>query len=700
MLYDYILTAYKVLAGLVTTKRLMLLALGALGVYILWICVALLISFQRKFSSNCTKLYNYIRGNNLNPDNLKVIDFRIEKISNGFYYGWKKFKTSVGQKPSNFITRREALDVEVSGGVLNQGKTFMRTYITFITALLFIANLAHLGSDSPITCFVIAETMVLPFIFYFVMKLFYFLYTSIKQQMYKQDVQCYYELISLLDDTFGSKEAPKAEVVQETVIDEEGDVVTIDGEEALVDESEPEPEKEVNPLDDYDIFKKKNIDVEKLMNEENGIAGTTLPYINVDSDYVIKDESDKLGKTATENDTGSSILGGMMQDMSSIKKNNNFIDVDKEVAEIDSDKVAEMNAKEEKKEEVKKEEDPFSSFEKFAVDENVQAEIKEETPVEEPKPEPEPEVKDEKKFEEIVENSVPEVKSNPDELSESEEQQIASVVSNFKSKRSKLASGGVVIERNEPIARRERPVAEPEVIVPEAPQIVEEPTFESENFYTAPEPRPVQQLDIEDSADNVLNSLKTTTGGYDSFQNFGGTAAYQNPGFNQGYAGYNAGYVPQMNQPYGQFNTVQPNGYGVYPNQPYAQNNFVQMNQTDYSQDYEEYEDESYEEVEEVTPKKKKVLSKEEEPRPRGLKKKEEKTMESVQVAKTRGRPKKAEVSESMTIKNDKEFDEVLARAEKLMRKSDEGLSQSQSKRIEKELKMLMDAMNRYKENK
>ena len=220
MLYDYLLTAYKVLAGLVTTKRLMLLALAAFGVYILWICVALLFSFQRKFSSNCTKLYNYIRSNTINPDSLKVIDFRIEKISNGFYYGWKKFKTSVGQKPSSFITRREALDVEVSGGVLNQGKTFMRTYIVFITGLLFIANLAHLGSDSPITCFVVAETMVLPFIFYFVMKLFYFLYTSIKQQMYKQDVQCYYELITLLDDTFGAKETVKVEVESEPAIDD------------------------------------------------------------------------------------------------------------------------------------------------------------------------------------------------------------------------------------------------------------------------------------------------------------------------------------------------------------------------------------------------------------------------------------------------------------------------------------------------
>ncbi len=700
MLYDYILTAYKVLAGLITTKRLMLIALGALAIYIVWICIALFFSFQRKFSVNCTKLYNYIRGNNLTPDNLKVIDFRIEKISNGFYYGWKKFKSSTNQKPSNFITRREALDVEVSGGVLNQGKTFMRTYIVFVTAILFIFNLAYLGSDSAITCFVIAETLVLPFMFYFVMKLFYFLYTSIKQQMYKQDVQCYYDLIALLDETFGSNEAVKVKTEAEPVVDEEGAVVTENGEVALEENEEDlaEPEKEVNPLDDYDIFKKKNIDVEKLMNEENGISGTTLPYINVDSDYVIKDEGHKSNKSVTENDNGSSVLGGMMQDMSSIKKSNNFIDVDKEVAEIDNDKVAEIKAQEQP--ETPKEEDPFSLFEKFAV--NTESEPA--PAVEELKEEVKEESKEEKKFEEIIENPIPEAKENSDELSESEEQQIATVVSNFKSKRSKLANGGVVIERNEPIARRERPAIqeEPEVIVPEPI----EPIIDENSFYENPQPREVQQLDVADDADSVLNSLKTTTGGYESFQNFGGNAGvYQNPAYAQNYPGYNAGYVPPINQQnYNQFNTIQQNGYGMYQNPAYPQNNFNQMEQNNYAQDFNNYEseeefEETMEEVKEPA-KKKKVLSKEEEPRPRGLKKKEEKAMETVQVTKTRGRPKKAEVSETMTIKNDKEFDEVLARAEKLMRKSDEGLSQSQSKRIEKELKMLMDAMNRYKESK
>ena len=70
---------------------------------------------------------------------------------------------------------------------------------------------------------------------------------------------------------------------------------------------------------------------------------------------------------------------------------------------------------------------------------------------------------------------------------------------------------------------------------------------------------------------------------------------------------------------------------------------------------------------------------------------------EEVKGAK-RGRPKKQVFDETVTIKNDKEFDEVLSRAEKLMKKSESGLSASQSKRIEKELKMLMDAMNKYKE--
>lgn len=64
-----------------------------------------------------------------------------------------------------------------------------------------------------------------------------------------------------------------------------------------------------------------------------------------------------------------------------------------------------------------------------------------------------------------------------------------------------------------------------------------------------------------------------------------------------------------------------------------------------------------------------------------------------------RGRPKKVAEGE-LVITNDKQFEEVLERAEKLMRKSEEALSSSQAKRVEKALKELVDAMTKYKEEK
>ena len=77
--------------------------------------------------------------------------------------------------------------------------------------------------------------------------------------------------------------------------------------------------------------------------------------------------------------------------------------------------------------------------------------------------------------------------------------------------------------------------------------------------------------------------------------------------------------------------------------------------------------------------------------------KKEDEDLENEQK-RGRGRPKKVPDGE-LVITNDKQFEEVLARAEKLMRKSEEALSASQAKRVEKSLKELVDAMTKYKES-
>lgn len=70
---------------------------------------------------------------------------------------------------------------------------------------------------------------------------------------------------------------------------------------------------------------------------------------------------------------------------------------------------------------------------------------------------------------------------------------------------------------------------------------------------------------------------------------------------------------------------------------------------------------------------------------------------ENMEEKRGRGRPKKVAEGE-LVITNDKQFEEVLQRAEKLMRKSEEALSSSQAKRVEKSLKELIDAMQKYKE--
>ena len=140
MIYDYLLTAFKVIVGLITTERLIYAVAIALGFYLVWIMFSLALSFQKKFNRNCVKLYNFVKKSGLNANDVNSVDLKASKISSGFSHGWKRFKSSSTGKPSDFISRRDALDVEVTGGVLNQGKSFMRTFINIATFVLFLAN--------------------------------------------------------------------------------------------------------------------------------------------------------------------------------------------------------------------------------------------------------------------------------------------------------------------------------------------------------------------------------------------------------------------------------------------------------------------------------------------------------------------------------------------------------------------------------
>lgn len=761
MIYEYLLTAFKIVVGLITTERLIYGALITIGFYLLWSCFALSGCFQKKFNRNCVKLYNFIKKNKLNAKDVNSVDFKAGKISSGFLHGWKKFKSSPTGKPSDFITRRDALDVEINGGVLNQGKSFMKSFINIATFVLFLFNFAYLGNNDLLSYYLIAEAMVLPFIFYIVCKILYFLHTSIKQQLYKSDIECLYELLDLLDAIFAKKSqvvlssSEVGEFVQgeDAVVSTEGEELgfsdIVEEEQKPVEDEQVESPVEEEPEEEdfaskYDIFKKKNLDVDKILNEVPNESKTSLPFINVDSDYVIKDDdTPAVSKTISNLENGSALLGGMMQDMSSIKKSSQketeeeSSKQDDEEIKIEDDSAKNEESKsednkveeiqEEAKEESKPEEisvDAFDGLGAFEVNENAPAnesveENKEnETVLEESKPEDNKvdeiqEEQDDVKLEipdvEPLDIEKPEIIEEPEEdvqeeeeISEAQRENIATVVGSFRPK-SKLASGGVVIERNQPIARREKPTYQPQSKENFDQGLTTIDDVNQENFnYSAG----ITQLSAESNADNILNSFRNSAGGYDDYHGYNNI---QGGMYGQGYGvpQYNQGY---QSQPYGQpnygaqnpagygvqgYQTAQTQGYNAYQNQNYEEE-LYEDEEDDFDDDVIEIEEETPEKIVKKAPVKR---SKEDEPRPRNLKKKVSKPV-MVEETKTtkRGRPKKQVFDETVTIKNDKEFDEVLSRAEKLMRKSEQGLSSSQSKRIEKELKMLMDAMNKYKE--
>ena len=535
------------------------------------------------------------------------------------------------------------------------------------------------------------------------------------------------------DNQDETDEVPELEAQENAEIQTESDIIIADD----VEEDAKEEKEEINYASKYDFFKKKNIDVDKIMSSGSKSSSSALPYINVDSDYVVKGDETAVSKTINNLENGSELLGSMMQDMGSIKK---LKKEEEQKAEAEKVEVDESNSEESKTEEVKQEDkgeteekkvendDPFAKFGQFEVAENAQAQVVEEEnglekedsaePAEESKEETveqisqEPEIVETK--EEVQESAddeeikleipavepieiekpevvEPEIEVPQDDISQERRESIASVVGGFKTK-SKLASGGVIIERNQPISKREKSSSYSNNDYGSGAESYDGGKFKSNG---------ITHLSVQNNTDNILNTFRSSAGGYDDYQNYG--ASMQNPMFG---AGYSAPQYDSQGFGYNQSGFGQSPMMGDYGMQsvPNYQNTQAQGfdNYADSVSDYEDFDyeeaDNDYEEVVEPVKKPAVKRTKENEPRPRNLKKKEsEPVMEEVKGSK-RGRPKKQVFDETVTIKNDKEFDEVLSRAEKLMKKSESGLSASQSKRIEKELKMLMDAMNKYKE--
>lgn len=956
MLYEYLITFFKFLAGLMTERRIIVLSFCILGIYLLWVVLALVFSFQKHFNTLCTKMYNLIK----NQPKITIHDTKLNnyanKVSLGFARGFKNYKNSAVGKPSDYINRSDALEVEISGGILNQGKSLMKFYITLASVLVFLFNVSlHIGSN-PIAGTALLECMALPLTLFVLLKLFYYLYTSLKQGMYESDTVLFYDLLELMDETFGTKsaaseqtavsadsvgalseqpapepEAESAEQNSEEVAEEEAEELESEpaeeklepGEEELepgeeaADESEsldlqvdnaseePEPEAEeaeeleeepeeereepeeeseeeieeedagqlieditsesegeaeeptgakqlkshgdinkafenlskfeVKPedldkldprvageIDDeeeariakeqeesylaqqrepseeaedsslsegdalevpfvekpgepalseppveepvqeesaeaegeepvsdseelpegsneipnsavrkmsreqmiekYDFFKKKNIDVDKLNGEIPGVQNS-LPFINVDSHYVIKDEGTAAPNTSekieeerkrreAEEEAAREKLQEELKDAAKKQDTARQRALEKLLGKRSSG-IEEDEAEEPSNPEPAEAEEPAKT-EEPSKPEPEQVE-------EQPKPEPEAvkaepvKVLEPKSAEQIVQEDTEKIAKRVRPRAEQAESARAKGFeieytagtnraheASKKLSRSKLASGGVEIELNEP------------------------------RHSVKKEPVEIKQLKTSEDATSVVSAIKGSTTLSENSEH-----PSNKKELTRANSGSEGGAMPvseerierrvrhaeRSNEEAGGGDVIEINiGHGAVGREAEAQNGGAQANaKAQGDGDVKrsaptEQKRTSKVEIKEVggkgskpspaaegkkpeqnKPKVEKAAQKKASGRP---KKAVEETELEGEEKKTRGRPKKVVFDENMQIKTDKEFDIALSRAEKLMKKSEEGLSPSQSKRIEKELKTLIDAMNKYKEGK
>jgi len=198
-MFEYIVTAFKVVISVLTAERLAIAACIILGVLLLWILFSLLFSFQSKFSRSCRKISMLVDKNGLTAENYPKFIELASKLPDSFLRGWKTFEHSDKGLPSEYLKRSECLDLELTGGLFNQNRSVMRTYIYFFTILLGVFGLG-IGGDAALTTYVLAESLFVPFLFAVLCMLAYYLYTAIRQHQYRIAVEDFNEMVDILNE--------------------------------------------------------------------------------------------------------------------------------------------------------------------------------------------------------------------------------------------------------------------------------------------------------------------------------------------------------------------------------------------------------------------------------------------------------------------------------------------------------------------
>lgn len=233
-MFEYIVTVFKVVAGVITNERLVIASLVALGILLLWVVFSLCFSFEMRFLSCARRINNHISRNGVEKENDLELEALVQKMPGEFVRGFRTFKKEKKGLPSKYIKRANCLDLELNGGVFNQNRSIIKSFINMVFFALMIFAFAIMSNSSLIesgasktetslTGYMVAEALLIPLLFMLIAKSIYYVYTAIRQHQYHVAVEEFNEMIDNFDNAVSFIETTNVQV-QPTVFEQENNV--------------------------------------------------------------------------------------------------------------------------------------------------------------------------------------------------------------------------------------------------------------------------------------------------------------------------------------------------------------------------------------------------------------------------------------------------------------------------------------------
>lgn len=237
---DYITTVFNLITGLIDADKLVLIALVGLGLILVWQLISLLANFHAGLARKCRRISKFLTVNGLSSSNYNNFLALVAKMPQEFIRGYKTFEHASYGLPSDYIKRFDSIDVETNGGMLNHGKSFLKAFINAFTIVLALLSLALLGSDTPLTGYALADSLLVPVLFLILAKTIYFIFNAIKQQQYRVAVDEFNEMLDIMNEKIENNDnlpGPDVLALAEEVEDPKADVLV---EMAKTEEKKPE----------------------------------------------------------------------------------------------------------------------------------------------------------------------------------------------------------------------------------------------------------------------------------------------------------------------------------------------------------------------------------------------------------------------------------------------------------------------------